>query len=201
MMRHGRLRLSRGHIPSLDEIEEVRENQFFEKLRTTLEEGGYPPQDRLIDRLLEQGHASTDIAAAVIHLMHSRPEVPSPEPAGQWGHDDRGGRSDRRGAHDRPDRHEKPSYDRPGRTGREQGFVTLFFNVGRKQAVKPGDLVGKIAGVTRLPAQVVGAIDLKQRHSLIDVQEQHADEILDKLVGVRLRGVTLQPVPAAQAEG
>ena len=37
---------------------------------------------------------------------------------------------------------------------------TVFLNVGRDQLVTPADIVGKIAGVTRLTADVVGAIDI-----------------------------------------
>lgn len=200
MIRHGRLKISRGHIPSIDEIEEAREDQFFEKLRTTLETGEFRRQDRLIDRLLEQGFASTDISAALIHMMHGgdkEPPMPAEEEKPKWS--GQGGPREDRGGSDRHHAAKKAAYDRPGRTGREHGFTTIFINVGRKHAVKPGDIVGKIAGVTRLPAQVVGAIDLKQRHSLVDVSNEYADDVLQKLVGVRLRGVTLQPVPAQEA--
>ena len=204
MIRYGKLNIQRGRIPSIDEIEEARENKFFEKLRETLEAGEFVKQERMIDRLLEQGHASTDIASALIHLMQgvtSEPPPPPPEPAKpRFDRDDRGGSKPKpkfeRGP--RKERHEKPQHDRPGRTGREAGYVTIFINVGRKQLITPSDLVGKIAGVTRQPGSIVGAIDLKQRHSLVDVTEQHADAVLQKLAGVRFKGVTLQPVPAAQ---
>src|SRR6185436_7288019 len=69
-------------------------------------------------------------------------------------------------------RPKKVKYDRPARTGREPGMVPIFLNVGRKQLVTPADIVGKIAGVTRLPAAVVGAVDIHQRHTLADVAER-----------------------------
>ncbi|MEJ6603792.1 MAG: DEAD/DEAH box helicase [Opitutaceae bacterium] len=215
MIRYGKLKIQRGQIPSIDEIEEAKENKFFEKLRTTLESGEFVKQERMIDRLLEQGHASTDIVSALIHMMHSGPVEPAkapppppkPKPEPRSYREDRGPREDRgrpgpsQGHDDRGppgDRHEKPQQDRPGRTGREDGFVTIFFNIGRKQMITPSDLVGKIAGVTRQPGSIVGAIDLKQRHSLVDVSAKHADDVLQKMAGVRVKGVTLQPVPAAQ---
>ena len=72
-------------------------------------------------------------------------------------------------------------------------MVPIFLNVGRKQLVTPGDIVGKIAGVTRLPATVVGAIDIHQRHALADVAEAEAAFIVKKLTGITLKGVTLEP--------
>ena len=80
-------------------------------------------------------------------------------------------------------------------------MTTLFVNVGRKQLVTPADLVGKIAGVTRLPAAVVGAIDIHQRHSLVDVAAEQSGMILAKLAGVRLKGVVLAPARAGPEVG
>ena len=87
----------------------------------------------------------------------------------------------------------KSKYERSPRTGREPGMATVFLNVGRKQLVTPGDIVGKIAGVTRLPATVVGAIDIHQRHSLVDVAEAEAALIVKKLTGIKLKGEALEP--------
>jgi ATP-dependent RNA helicase DeaD len=80
-------------------------------------------------------------------------------------------------------------------------MATLFLNVGRKQLVTPADIVGKIAGVTRLPAEVVGAIDIHQRHTLVDVREDNAEAVLNKLEGIKLKGVSLAPVRAGAETG
>ena len=80
---------------------------------------------------------------------------------------------------------------------REAGVYDLprpiFLNVGRKQLVTPADIVGKIAGVTRLPAEIVGAIDIHQRHTLADVRDEHVDLVLKKLTGIKVKGVPLAP--------
>jgi ATP-dependent RNA helicase DeaD len=72
-------------------------------------------------------------------------------------------------------------------------MVPIFLNVGRKQVVTAADIVGKIAGVTRLPAEVVGAIDIHQRHTIADVAAAHVDFIVKKLTGIKLKGVALAP--------
>ncbi|MDF9826385.1 ATP-dependent RNA helicase DeaD [Ereboglobus sp. PH5-10] len=192
MIRYGKLKIRREKIPSLDLVEEARENQFFEKLRTTLDAAEYRKQDRLIDRLLEQGYASTDIIAALIHVMHGgegdKKSQPSPaewvEPAGRKD----GKKHEKFSSKPPKPAKQKQKYDRPARTGREAGFATLFFSAGRKQLVTPADIVGKIAGVTRLPAEVVGAIDIHQRHTLVDVRKDAAELIIEKVNGIRMRG-------------
>jgi ATP-dependent RNA helicase DeaD len=78
-------------------------------------------------------------------------------------------------------------------------MVPIFLNVGRKDLVTPADIVGKIAGVTRLPASVVGAIDIHQRHTLADVAESELEFILKKMPGIRLKGVALEVARATEA--
>ncbi|MFM9080275.1 MAG: helicase-related protein, partial [Opitutaceae bacterium] len=69
LVRWAKLGIRRGRIPSLDEVEEARGNAFFERIRATLEARQFKPRDRMIDRLLDQGYASTDICSALIHLL------------------------------------------------------------------------------------------------------------------------------------
>jgi ATP-dependent RNA helicase DeaD len=87
----------------------------------------------------------------------------------------------------------RSKYAAAPRTGREPGMATLFLNVGRKHLVTPADIVGKVAGLTRLPAETVGAIDIHQRHTLVDVAEEHAALIVKKLTGIPLKGEALAP--------
>jgi hypothetical protein len=182
----------------LDEVEEARENVFFEKLRRTLEEAKYRRQDRMVDRLLEQGYASTDVIAALVHLI--QPEAAPERPASA------AARPSAEGSSEGHARHTKPKFERERvpanepRTGREPGMTPIFLNVGRKNLVTPADIVGKIAGVTRLPADIVGAIDILQRHTLVDVADPAVDRVLEKLAGVRIKGETLKPTRATGKE-
>src|SRR5688572_12672723 len=225
MVRWAKLDIRRGKIPSLDEVEEARTNVFFEKIRTTLDEKKFKPHDQMIDRLLDQGYASTDICSALIHLLQAgsagTPPAPAkttskPTPAVEaerepaavrakeaerpksaaWGQAAPPEESDGNRTKPEPRANRKPKYQRPARTGREVGMTTLFFNVGRKQLVTPADIVGKIAGVTGLSPEIVGAIDIHQRHTLVDVAETEAALIVKKLGGIRLKGVALAPMRA-----
>jgi ATP-dependent RNA helicase DeaD len=200
MVRYGRLRLRRERVPSLDQVEEARENQFFEKLRATLDGGGFQQHARLVDRLLEQGYASTDIAAALIQILQGGPTAPEASPA-SGGRLPEGERRPARAPLDRDagnqpgprERDGKAPPAREGRTGREAGFRTLRFDAGRDQGLTPADIVAKIASVNRLPATMVGAIDLHETETLVDVAASVAERVVEKMQGVRLRGMTLHP--------
>ena len=92
--RYTNMRIQRARIPTAAEVGEARENVFLGKLRTTLQSGEYPKQDHLIERLLEEGFNSTDLASALIHLLKSGEEAPARPP--------------RTEEYDRPERIERP---------------------------------------------------------------------------------------------
>jgi len=205
MVRWAKLDIRRGRIPSLDEVEEARGNAFFERIRATLEARQFKPRDRMIDRLLDQGYASTDICSALIHLLQGGGE-PVPEGAAP-------AKATRPAAAAAPSApvseptptsskptvapapRGKSAFERPARTGREAGMATVRLNAGSRHGVTAADIVGKIAGVTRLPASIVGAIDLLEDHALVDVEAHHAELIVKKLARVRVKGVSLEPRP------
>ena len=222
MVRFAKIKIRRENVPSLDQVEEARENVFFEKLRSTLQEAKFKKQDRIIDRLMEQGYSSTDICSALLHLMQSGPEkadapaaakpasasrpaserpLPAAKPEAHRDEAPRRAEPTRPAISDDSERPRaaKQKYERPGRTGKEAGYTTIFVNVGRKELVTPADLVGKIAGVTRLPANIVGAIDIHQRHALVDVISEHAELVITRLAGIRVKGETLKPALATDA--
>lgn len=68
IMRFTKGKIRRERVPSLEMVEQRRANVFFETLRTTLDAGTYKRQDALMDRLLEQGYAPTEILSALMHL-------------------------------------------------------------------------------------------------------------------------------------
>jgi ATP-dependent RNA helicase DeaD len=183
MVRHANLRIRREGVPSLDQVDEARANVFLDKLRSLLDSGEFEKHDRMIDRLLDQGYASTDICSALIQLLKGG-TVAKAATAAQT----------QAPVENVPAPAEKarPAAERVTRTGKESGMTTLFFNTGRKHLVTTAEIVGKIVGVTRLPAGAVGAIDIHQRHALVDVASEHADLILEKLTGIRIRGHALK---------
>jgi ATP-dependent RNA helicase DeaD len=67
--RYTNVRIQRAKPPTAVEVEEARANVFLNKLRDTLKSGEYKRQDHLIERLLEEGFSSTDIASALLHHL------------------------------------------------------------------------------------------------------------------------------------
>jgi ATP-dependent RNA helicase DeaD len=281
------MRIQRGKTPTADEVHEARANVFLEKLRALLTSGEYQKHDRLIERLLEEGFASTDLASALIHLLQHG-EGAAAKPA-------------KTEAYERPEREDRPSFRErdnraPQRDDRRPNFdnrrderprrfedrppraeakfadpkkskttpwkaapaapakkiipppaakppvevkaeavktfsdaeipasvkapeakpasklfikpksapvaapkpkpsratpadqTRLWVSVGEAQGVAPIDFVNTVAGITGLPGKVVGTVDVRERHSFMDVASEHANGIIAKLNRAEIKG-------------
>ncbi|MDR1789717.1 MAG: DEAD/DEAH box helicase, partial [Opitutaceae bacterium] len=208
MIRLGKLKIRRENVPSLDRVEEARENLFFENLRDTLNAAAFKRQDRLIDRLLDQGYQSTDIINALLHLLQNDPADAKKSPRQPAAApEDNSCRADnpprppaaRETRAPAGSRVKEQKFARPARTGTAPGMTPLFLHIGRKPLVTPADIVGKLAGVTRHPAAIVGAMDIHQRHTLVDVATDAVPLVLQKLQNIRIKNVALAPTLAATA--
>lgn len=71
---------------------------------------------------------------------------------------------------------------------RDGGFTRLFFGLGHRAGVRPQDLVGAIAGESHLRGRDIGAIEITDRFSLVEVPEAVADEVVEALRHSRIRG-------------
>ena len=79
--RFTRQRIRRGEIPSTNEIEDARRDQFLKSLRETLQAGDFRHYDHVIEALLEEGFDSLDVTSAAIHRLISKPSDESSKAA------------------------------------------------------------------------------------------------------------------------
>jgi ATP-dependent RNA helicase DeaD len=68
------------------------------------------------------------------------------------------------------------------------GRTRLFVSLGRAGGVRPQDLVGAITGETRLSGRDIGAIEITDRFSLVEVPDDAASEVIEGLQGSRVKG-------------
>jgi len=74
--------------------------------------------------------------------------------------------------------------------GRPQtgAMARLFVGLGRAAGVRPQDLVGAIANESNLRGREIGAIEISDRFSLVEVPEGSADEVVVALRGTTIKG-------------
>jgi len=68
------------------------------------------------------------------------------------------------------------------------GTTRLFVGTGRSSGVRPGDLVGAITGESHLSGRDIGAIEIADRFSLVEVPESAADDVVAALRQASIKG-------------
>jgi len=90
-----------------------------------------------------------------------------------------------------------PGLQGPGSRGRAprtpgEKMARLFIGAGRRAGIRPGDLVGAITNEAGITAKQLGAIEIADAFSLVDVAEEVADTVIQSMRGATLRGQKVQ---------
>ncbi len=87
------------------------------------------------------------------------------------------------------DRDSGPKRGAPGgRRGLEGGSTRLYIGAGREAGVRPGDLVGAITGEAGVSGREIGAIEITDRFSIVEVADEVAERVLDSLRATKIKG-------------
>jgi len=163
---------------------------------------------RVVVETLAQEFDILDIAAAAVKLAHAAEagaaadeEIPAALPHQERPH--RAAGSPKRfsgGAVIGAAGEGRPERARQQRPAMENA-VRLFIGAGREAGIRPGDLVGAITGEAGIDSRDLGAIEIADRFSLIEVPESRADEIMAALRATTLRGRKVSVRPDRDAPG
>ncbi len=72
------------------------------------------------------------------------------------------------------------------------GMVRLFINIGRDQNVKPGDILGAIAGESGISGRVVGSIDMFDAYTFVDVPQESARLVMKAMKNAKIKGKSVR---------
>ena len=75
-------------------------------------------------------------------------------------------------------------------------MVRLFINVGKKDKIKPGDILGAIAGESGMPGRLVGAIDMYDKYTFVEVPAEYGREVLNAMKNAKIKGRSVNMEPA-----
>ena len=75
-------------------------------------------------------------------------------------------------------------------------MVRLFINIGKRQGIRPGDILGAIAGESGIPGKLVGAIDMYDKYTFVEVPADVAAEVLEAMKQAKIKGKVINVEPA-----
>ena len=80
------------------------------------------------------------------------------------------------------------SFNQAGRGGAAAGMAKVYIGAGKRAGIRPGDLVGAIANETGLNSNVIGAVQVMDRFSLVEVPAVLTREVIGALGRARIKG-------------
>jgi len=181
-----RISFEPGEVPALEAITEKRIARWSENLKN--QEVSPKISDELMTSVVEQFDDLTkeDLIGRLLtkefNSIYKRNSIKDVNDRSKARDDDRGDRGDRGGRRER------------GRTndrGKEEGMKTYFINLGRKDNINKGALLGYVCDVTGISGNDIGRIVLDGAHSFLDVKEEVADQML-KVNGTQRDGRELR---------
>lgn len=159
-------------LPSREDVERHRDELVVGQLRERL---GQPHADRhlrTVAALVSEGFDPMDVAVAALGLARAGEDNRPVHEISEV----RSGRSTR-------EHHSSTSRDSRGsgprdRAPREQDMVRLSLNFGRDHGVRPNQVVSALARTADIPGKTIGKILIHERHTLVDVPQEHVHSVL-----------------------
>ena len=162
-------------VPSLDDVKNTKLDNMFDKIKQTIEEGGLTDMVNLVEEHVNQEeYTSMDMAAALLKMLIGD-------------------------TLDRVDEVEDFHFHMDRDDSR---MVRLFINIGKKDKIKPSNILGAIAGESGMPGKLVGAIDMMDNYTFVDVPAIHAEKVLKAMNdNVLIKGRRVNMEKANQTRG
>jgi ATP-dependent RNA helicase DeaD len=175
-------------LPTLAKLRAMRLEQMRTELRESLLKDGDFNAFRSVVGPLGAEFDPYEVALAAVKLAYEASGTPREEeeiPAVEMPPAD-----DRRDGRKARPRDQWQATGRDQRRGRRAttGTTRLFVGTGRSAGVRPQDLVGAITGESYLSGRDIGAIEIADRFSLVEVPESAADDVVAALRRTSIKG-------------
>ncbi len=180
------------HLPTVDEVNDSRREKFSQSITEALADEQLPVFRELIERYAEEHDTPiVDIAAALATMGQAGDFYMKEQPKRERRRDRDRDRFDR----DRGDRRGGGRGDHGDRGKKvapvdfeRKGTEIYKINVGHRNRVRPGAIVGAIANEGGLNSKDFGHIDIRESFTLVELPANLPKEVLDNLADTRIAG-------------
>ena len=154
-------------IPTVDKVNEVKQDKFIRGIISVIESGDLGENRELAGRLMDKGHDAETIIAAMIKKLVKLDL------------------SEERDLNEIiPER--KKSQRGEGKLKDTERF---HINLGKKQGIRPGDILGAVAGECDIPGYDIGEIEILDNFSFFTAAKEHKHRILDRMNNSQIKGM------------
>ena len=197
------------NLPNIQEIGKARIERTLTELTGVVADKDLVSMREIIETMASESELSmTDLAAALLYQKQlKQPLQPKEDPKPRRDarerndrndsrggrNDSRGGRNEARGGRDSRNDNRTERAPRKAKVARSDvDWQTYRLEVGKEHGARPGDIVGAIANEISLDSSYIGAINLHDKHSFVQLPKGMPDKSFTQLKRVRVRRQALE---------
>ena len=159
--RYCKTKIKAKPVPSMDDVKNTKLEAIFAKVKEVIEEGGLSDMIEAVESNLNmEDYTSLDIVAALLKMTIG----------------------------DSLEHREELEQVHFDMDADSRGMVRLFINVGKKDKIKPANILGAISGESGLPGKLVGSIDMLDNYTFVEVPSKYANAVLAAMENVTIKG-------------
>ena len=166
-------------LPTRADVAAKRISVFKETVRKSIQDGDLEAYVELVEQLAEEGPFDmAEVAAAAARiangskaLVKAREEERDAVPAVQ--------------IPPSPANRQPPTANRPDKT------IRMSIAIGRREGIRPADIVGSIANEADVPGREIGPIEIQDDITYVGIPERYVDTVIEKVGRKKFRGKAL----------
>ncbi len=167
IQRYCKTKIRRQPIPSVNDVAAIKVEKLLEQAGELITTDGLGRMMDLLEEYLDgSDYSATEMAAALLAMQLGETSTQT-LPKEEFGD-----------------------------TGAEPGMVRMFMNIGKKDRVRIGDILGAVAGESGMEGALVGTIDMYDNFSFVEVPQEYAAAVLEAMNHSKIKGRRVNMEPA-----
>lgn len=167
IQRYCKTKIRRQPIPSVNDVAAIKVEKLLEQAGELIATDGLGRMMDLLEEYLDgSDYSATEMAAALLAMQLGETSTQT-LPKEEFGD-----------------------------TGAEPGMVRMFMNIGKKDRVRVGDILGAVAGESGMEGALVGTIDMYDNFSFVEVPQEYAAAVLEAMNHSKIKGRRVNMEPA-----
>jgi ATP-dependent RNA helicase DeaD len=152
-------------IPTVDRVNEVKQDKFIRGIISVIESGELGENRELAAKLMDKGYDAETVIAAMIKKLVKFD------------------------LSEERDLNEVIPERRKRGAAKLENTERFHVNLGKKQGIRPGDILGAVAGECDIPGCDIGEIELLDNFSFFTASKEHKNRILDRMNRSQIKGM------------
>ena len=189
-------KIEKINVPSVKEVNDTKMEKFIDNLMESMDQDILDHYEPIVQKIVAKGYSMDTLAASLLkdaltlHDMVEESDLNDHNFNKQGRTSERGGRRDSRGErgsrNTRGERGERSSSKR--RNTKNSGQTRMFISVGKAHKATVSDLLGAITGECQVNGRSIGAIDMYDKFSFVDVEDRYVEQVIKHLKDKRIKG-------------